>query len=90
MLILTKAYDEIAGLHPDLPLVARMQAVMSGAGLSVAVTLLASTVAFALGATSALNSVKWFSVFACLSMLFIAFMEVRERAPKRGRRGEGG
>ncbi|MEW5303536.1 MAG: hypothetical protein WDW36_006218 [Sanguina aurantia] len=76
MLILTKAYDEVAGLHPGMPLASRMRAVMSGAGLSVAVTLLASTVAFALGATSALNSVKWFSVFACLSMLCIAFMEL--------------
>ncbi|MEW5303537.1 MAG: hypothetical protein WDW36_006218 [Sanguina aurantia] len=90
MLILTKAYDEVAGLHPGMPLASRMRAVMSGAGLSVAVTLLASTVAFALGATSALNSVKWFSVFACLSMLCIAFMEVGVSPPGEGNRGGQG
>jgi hypothetical protein len=35
------------------------------------VTLLATSVAFALGSTDLLNSVKWFSAFACLNALMI-------------------
>jgi patched 1 protein len=40
---------------------------MGTAGLSVFVTLMASILAFALGTSDDLNSVKWFSGFATLN-----------------------
>lgn len=52
----------------------RMTKLMAGTGLSVAITLLASTVAFALGTISSLPSIQWFSVYATMSTIMIAVM----------------
>jgi hypothetical protein len=49
---------------------------MATAGLSVQVTLLASAVAFSLGAVSHLNSVRWFSAFATLNTIMIMILYV--------------
>jgi Niemann-Pick C1 protein len=51
---------------------------MGGAGLSVAVTTLASMVAFALGTLVPLPSIKGFSVFATMSVLCICIIQVRK------------
>ena len=49
---------------------------MATAGLSVQITLLASAVAFSLGAVTNLNSVRWFSAFATLNTVMIMILFV--------------
>ena len=49
---------------------------MATAGLSVQVTLLASSVAFSLGAVTNLNSVRWFSAYATLNTVMILILMV--------------
>jgi len=71
MFILTKSYDVEAAENPSHTLKQRMTKVLSSAGLSVQVTLMASTVAFALGTISELPSIRWFSVFATMSTFSI-------------------
>jgi hypothetical protein len=53
--------------EPHLSLEQAFSKLMSTAGLSVFVTLMASCLAFALGSVDDLNSVKWFSAFATLN-----------------------
>ncbi|KAG2445676.1 hypothetical protein HXX76_000284 [Chlamydomonas incerta] len=71
MFILTKAYDSLVAEAPAASLQARFRRLMSSAGTSVFVTLLASAVAFALGAINELPSVRWFSVYATMGVVSI-------------------
>eukprot|EP00198_Chlamydomonas_reinhardtii_P013063 XP_001702400.1 sterol sensing 5-transmembrane protein [Chlamydomonas reinhardtii] len=71
MFILTKAYDSLVAEHPAASMQARFRRLMSSAGTSVVVTLLASAVAFALGAINELPSVRWFSVYATMGVVSI-------------------
>mmetsp|Transcript_34827 Transcript_34827/g.88256 ORF Transcript_34827/g.88256 Transcript_34827/m.88256 type:complete len:913 (-) Transcript_34827:778-3516(-) len=86
--ILQKSYDIIVEREPWLAPPEAFARLMSTAGLSVQVTLLASAVAFALGSVDELNSVKWFSAFSALNTLmilvlmmtmFVACMVITER-----------
>ncbi len=77
MFILVKSFDIIVQREPWLTLPEAFSKLMSTAGLSVQVTLLASAVAFSLGALDVLASVRWFSAFACLNALFIMILMVR-------------
>ena len=72
--ILVKAYDIIVHREPGLTLGQAFGQLMATAGLSVQVTLVASAVAFALGAVTNLNSVKWFSAFAALNTAMICVL----------------
>ncbi|GFH08868.1 uncharacterized protein HaLaN_03903 [Haematococcus lacustris] len=94
LFILIKSYEIIVQREPGLSLEASFSKLMSTAGLSVQVTLMASSVAFALGAVDDLNSVKWFSAFASLNTAmilvlmmtaFVGMMVLTERRIKRGR-----
>ncbi|KAL6764059.1 patched [Haematococcus lacustris] len=94
LFILIKSYEIIVQREPGLSLEASFSKLMSTAGLSVQVTLMASAVAFALGAVDDLNSVKWFSAFASLNTAmilvlmmtaFVGMMVLTERRIKRGR-----
>ncbi|GFR43592.1 hypothetical protein Agub_g4689 [Astrephomene gubernaculifera] len=71
MFILSKAYDHVVAGAPAASLEERFRSLMSSAGTSVVVTLLASAVAFALGAISELPSVRWFSVYATMGVVCI-------------------
>ncbi|KAG2453756.1 hypothetical protein HYH02_001967 [Chlamydomonas schloesseri] len=71
MFILTKGYDSLVVEHPAASMQARFRRLMSTAGTSVVVTLLASAVAFALGAINELPSVRWFSVYATMGVVSI-------------------
>lgn len=77
MFILTKAYDSLVAEHPAASMQARFRRLMSSAGTSVVVTLLASAVAFALGAINELPSVRWFSVYATMGVVSILVATVR-------------
>ncbi|KAJ9526088.1 hypothetical protein QJQ45_009538 [Haematococcus lacustris] len=92
--LLGVSYEIIVQREPGLSLEASFSKLMSTAGLSVQVTLMASAVAFALGAVDDLNSVKWFSAFASLNTAmilvlmmtaFVGMMVLTERRIKRGR-----
>ncbi|KAJ9525687.1 hypothetical protein QJQ45_003506 [Haematococcus lacustris] len=92
--LLGVSYEIIVQREPGLSLEASFSKLMSTAGLSVQVTLMASSVAFALGAVDDLNSVKWFSAFASLNTAmilvlmmtaFVGMMVLTERRIKRGR-----
>lgn len=72
--ILVKAYDIIIQREPWLTLPESFGKLMSTAGTSVQVTLLASAVAFALGSADELASVKWFSAYATLNTLMIMIL----------------
>jgi patched 1 protein len=78
--ILIKSYDIIIQREPWLTLPESFSKLMSTAGLSVQIILLASAVAFALGAVDELASVKWFSAFAALNTVMILVLMVRVRA----------
>jgi hypothetical protein len=56
-----------ADREPHLSVEESFSKLMGTAGLSVLVTLMASILAFALGTSDDLNSVKWFSGFATLN-----------------------
>ena len=72
--IMVKAYDILVHREPGLTLGQAFGQLMATAGLSVQVTLVASAVAFALGAVTNLNSVKWFSAFAALNTAMICVL----------------
>ena len=72
--IMVKAYDILVHREPGLTLDQAFGQLMATAGLSVQVTLVASAVAFALGAVTNLNSVKWFSAFAALNTIMICVL----------------
>lgn len=77
MFILVKSFEEVElQSGHQIPLPALFQRLMSGAGMSVAVTTLASMVAFALGTLVPLPSIKWFSAYAVLSVLCICIIQV--------------
>eukprot|EP00798_Chlamydomonas_sp_ICE-L_P007447 gene7447-587_t len=72
--VLVKSYEIIIARQPGMTLAAAMYKMMSTAGVSVQVTLLASAVAFALGATATLNSVKWFAIYATMCTVMLGVL----------------
>jgi patched 1 protein len=81
MLVLVKSYEIIMQRQPYLTLQESFGKLMGTSGLSVQVTLLASAVAFALGAVDELNSVKWFAAFASLNTVMILVLMVSDVGP---------
>lgn len=73
---LPQSHEIIVQRAPGVSMEDAFGQLMRTAGLSVQVTLLASSVAFALGAVDDLPSVKWFSAFATLNTLMIMVLMV--------------